>query len=358
MTDPNSPSHWDVLASDLGAKPPAKEAEPQPTSPPPSRPIPPKRSLPRTSRGSRLSAAPPGVANWDLIANELGVTPASQPVAPPVEAPVETKAAARSAPAGAEQERRTPPAPDRLPERAEDSPNFFDEPFDFEEPFDLLESSEAPAAVAPPKDSEEAEEPTGPAERHDRKRRRRRRSGRGSERRDSCGPGAPDAAEGRAAPPETESDREPTVEAVEETAVEKVRVETAEGEERRSRRHRSRRGKKRRPDDESAPALAGEPSKQETTAEHAPPRDKGAYEGEEGEEGIEDTSLDEDEQLDDDRPARVGFRGIPTWEEAVGLVITKNMEARSKRPNGGPSKGRGNRGPRDNRGPGDGRRRS
>ncbi len=62
--------------------------------------------------------------------------------------------------------------------------------------------------------------------------------------------------------------------------------------------------------------------------------------------------LDEDERLGGDRPARVGFRGIPTWEEAVGLVITKNMEARSKRSGGGPSKGRGDRGPRDNRGRG------
>ena len=71
----------------------------------------------------------------------------------------------------------------------------------------------------------------------------------------------------------------------------------------------------------------------------------------------EDTALDEDDQLDGDRPARVGFRGIPTWEEAVGLVITKNLEARSKRPNGGPPKGRGDRGGRDSRGRGNGKRR-
>ena len=33
-----------------------------------------------------------------------------------------------------------------------------------------------------------------------------------------------------------------------------------------------------------------------------------------------------------DRPARLGFRGIPTWEEAVGMLITKNLEARARRP--------------------------
>ena len=68
--------------------------------------------------------------------------------------------------------------------------------------------------------------------------------------------------------------------------------------------------------------------------------------------------LGDDEQAGDDRPARVGFRGIPTWEEAVGLVIAKNIEARSKRSGGGPAKGRGDRGPRDNRGRGNGKRRS
>ena len=71
----------------------------------------------------------------------------------------------------------------------------------------------------------------------------------------------------------------------------------------------------------------------------------------------EDTVLGDNEQAGDNR-RRVGFRGIPTWEEAVGLVITKNIEARSKRSGGGPAKGRGDRGPRDNRGRGNGKRRS
>ena len=56
----------------------------------------------------------------------------------------------------------------------------------------------------------------------------------------------------------------------------------------------------------------------------------------------------------DERPARIGFRGIPTWEEAVGLVITKrNLESRSKHhSSGGPAKGRNDRSGRDTRGRG------
>jgi hypothetical protein len=53
----------------------------------------------------------------------------------------------------------------------------------------------------------------------------------------------------------------------------------------------------------------------------------------------------EEADVEGQSPAeRHGFRGIPTWEETVGMLITKNMEARSRRPEGGSSYGRGNRG--------------
>ena len=64
----------------------------------------------------------------------------------------------------------------------------------------------------------------------------------------------------------------------------------------------------------------------------------------EGEEGTEDGRL-----------ARVGFRKIPAWEEVVGMLITKNLESRAKRPNGGAPRGRG--GQRNQRGNGGGGRR-
>lgn len=53
----------------------------------------------------------------------------------------------------------------------------------------------------------------------------------------------------------------------------------------------------------------------------------------------------DDEENDDFRPSH---RGIPTWSEAIGMIIDTNMEARARNPNPGPSsprgRSRGNRG--------------
>ncbi len=62
--------------------------------------------------------------------------------------------------------------------------------------------------------------------------------------------------------------------------------------------------------------------------------------------------LGEGDEEDGDRSVRLGFRGIPTWEEAIGLIVSKNLEARAKRPASGSHSGRGRRGPRDKRGQG------
>jgi hypothetical protein len=54
-----------------------------------------------------------------------------------------------------------------------------------------------------------------------------------------------------------------------------------------------------------------------------------------------------DEGEGNDQPARMGFKGIPTWEEVVGIMVTKNVESRSKLPSGGGQHhGRGQRGGR------------
>jgi hypothetical protein len=237
--------------------------------------------------------------------------------------------------------------PEMAPGRAEDSPNFFDESFDFEEPFDLLESSDAPAALPP---VEELEEP------RPRKRHRRRRSGRDSERPQSRAPSESEAA-GKLADqspaPRKESEPVSTIVAAEGIGVEELRDkethgEAAEGEERRPRHHRGRRGRKKRPSDELTPAVAGEAIAEQPAVGPAPSR--GRNKSKTAVVEAEDAEAGEDDGGDEDRPTKVGFRGIPTWDEAVGLLITKNLESRSKRPNGGPSKGRGNRsGPRDNR---------
>ena len=56
-----------------------------------------------------------------------------------------------------------------------------------------------------------------------------------------------------------------------------------------------------------------------------------------------DTETDSAEAKTDDeaKPAKTKHRSIPTWEEAVGLIIGGNIENRSKRSGGGSSRGRG-----------------
>jgi hypothetical protein len=51
--------------------------------------------------------------------------------------------------------------------------------------------------------------------------------------------------------------------------------------------------------------------------------------------------------------SKPGHRAIPTWEEAIGVIVTANLEARAKRPGGGSSRPRnGGRGATDQRRPG------
>lgn len=70
-----------------------------------------------------------------------------------------------------------------------------------------------------------------------------------------------------------------------------------------------------------------------------------------------DEDIDDEEGESDVVGAKAGFRNIPTWQEAVGIIVATNLESRAKRPgNGGSPRGRGGRGPRDNRGSGGGNR--
>ena len=55
---------------------------------------------------------------------------------------------------------------------------------------------------------------------------------------------------------------------------------------------------------------------------------------------------DEDDEDGDESP-RIGFRNIPTWQDAIGVMIAKNLESRSRNPGG--SRGPGGRGGRGER---------
>jgi ribonuclease E len=300
-----------------------------------------------------------------------------------------------AAPPVAEQARRGA----RAPEAPEESPNFFDERFDFEEPFDLLESAEAAESVEPAEAAESAEalptadEPTaetgGPRSKRPRRRRRRRRGG--GEHREGRDANAP-AGEDRSAEIEPtlageELPQELVASEAETEAIsgERPDVEGEAGEpaERRPKRRRSRRGRKRRSGEtaEAADKPAETPSElaaddlsevhlEAAEADVAADEDFGLADGgfgatDEGfgaaDEGLasadEGLELEEGDEGDDQRSPRLGFRGIPTWEEAVGLIVNKNIETRAKRPNGGAQHGRGHRGPRDNRGGRGGKRR-
>jgi hypothetical protein len=235
-------------------------------------------------------------------------------------------------------ERRPPP-----PELPEESPNFFDERFDFEEPFDLLESTEPPVATT--ETSGDAEESTEKRPRR-RRRRRGRGRGRGGEQRDSADrePVAREEREEREECEESDQEPEGPVEAI----GEERSSEDGESPDGRSRRRRPRRGRHRR-DRESAPTAAGEPAEpREPSHEPSRLRDDEPLDADLfADDGLE---LGEDEQAESDQPARLGFRGIPPWDEVVGLLIDKNIEAHAKRPAGSHHGRGGNRGPRDNRG--------
>ena len=350
MTDSNSPNHWDLLASNLGATPPAEESE-KPQAPSASQPGPAAKPAVRAPRPNQ-PGAPPRRTDWDVLANELGIAPAPQAAVPPPRAPTAPSVAAARAPVAPEQSRAAAvPA-----EAPEESPNFFDERFDFDEPFDFLESTEPrPAASAEPV-VESASGVAEPTEERPRSRRSRRGRGRRGDRDSRERPAA--AATGLSATehgstlPLAEKGEHELAAAEGEAVADATTSEastTEQAESRRPRRRRGRRGKKRR-DTETAATPAGELADESSITQSTGPADAASDQSDELAEDVEE--LGEGEEGDGERPARFGFRGIPTWEQAVGLLVERNLEARAKRPAGGAHHGRSNRGPRDSRGRG------
>jgi len=199
------------------------------------------------------------------------------------------------------------------------------------------------------------EEPPGEAteegERKPGRRRRRRRRGRGR-----SGERAPEA------PRETETwdvESRPARESVDDDiadqeiddsdetdgpAVAEREAAPREGEEeragrpRRRRRRRGRRGGEAR--EPSAPAT-GE-SRQEREPEDLDDDIVPAYAGRRSE------SFDDEEDDDDDLDLKAHHRGIPTWDDAIGMIVNTNMESRARNP-------AGSSGPRGRRGRGHGR---
>jgi hypothetical protein len=206
------------------------------------------------------------------------------------------------------------------------------------------------AATSGEKSSAEEEERRGRG-------RRRRRRGRGRGRDE-----APSSEAQPAASDQEQASEEPGTEGGFGAGLEMEPAESAEGEpseeDRGERRphDRGRRGRHRRREESFEPAeeTAGEESPEfaesdEDETVHAGVEEPGDFEA--------DDEFDEGE--DGGESPRIGFRNIPTWHDAIGVMIEKNMESRARNPGGprgpggrgrgGRDRGRGGRGGRDRR---------
>jgi hypothetical protein len=399
MSTENQPSHWDLLATEIGAEVQSEASQQPRTAPPPPTKKRERAAAPRTA---------PADTNWGQIAGELGLeVPAEEP--PPTR-PVTaartsvssgdqaTRLPREAAPRDAAQEgagggepprrdrerrdRGRPPRHDRgRGDRRRDEARLGNDRRDdsaVEESRGTRDAEEVridESEAEPTHDVRERveHEPTDrePGEREDhggrrRRRRRGRRGGRSEERdvRSRRGDGAGDRAapaaeshedfeaagddeEGIAFADEGDfADAAPPSAEAPSTVRERDR-ESGEGEPRRKRRRR-RRGRNRagdkRPageDRERAAAVANDDDDDEDEFDEVdrPASDSLRAVADEEQESSDDRD-DDDEPIDRD-----SHRSITTWEDAVGLIIAGNMEARARNPStGSSSRGRGGRG--------------
>jgi hypothetical protein len=330
MSDSKQTDHWDLLASVLGAEPQKKEpAAPQAEERTPEiaediiideivedmvRDADVKAS--QAEPAIEPAAAPPArpVSNWDALAMELGIEVKPEPTPPP--APVQVFVPRDTVNKGAvraEMPRETP-----RPANAEFGKHI--EPFGVSEPLSADESQEH-------------------GEKKSRHRRRRRRKGKDKERSiDEMKKPSIDSL-GYVPLEEDLTLPEASLENSEESGVE-IEGESKEGEsEKQHSKHRhSRRGsRKRRKKGSESDGERGEDAKKAGLDEHA----KKDVSSETPQEFAgEEENADEEYEDRGQRGAKPGFRAIPTWEEAVGCIVTKNMESRPRRQGGGPPRSR------------------
>ena len=352
MSEPGRSDHWDLLASELGAESTSEEVEKGPASaaerPDATLPPPP----PEATVGERLSEERPARArrpapNWDAVASALGLTPE----------PETEEAASGGGPAErvlGEAARKGPGEEAEAGEAAEGPlgvggwpRSMFDRPG--------AKGREAPARPAeePAEMAEEsswiAEEPAGVGEgraevTEERKPARRRRKRRRK-------PREP----GRIAGEQRDAEK---ADQVSEAAVEEPEEREAAGDEGQPEKGRSRRGRKRAAprkkrkrisiaDEAAADQPEEAPTKPDiTAAKVGKPTEIEVEEGEAEEDETEEDETEEGEAEEGARSSKAGHRAIPTWEEAVGMIISTNLEARARNPSTGFSRSRGKgRGP-------------
>jgi hypothetical protein len=330
MTEPNSTDHWAALAGDLGAKvPPAPEKPQAPDSaeaplqasaPPP--PI--FKPAGKAVRPEKRPARPPA---WDALAGDLGIEMPPQPAEPP--------------PRKFEAVRPSPAAPIPQEEGSYRSPRA---------PFPQGGGNLAPAEMAAEIEAEltawDDVDPTATEP----------RSFEPQEALDVMDETSEDFDEGFSG----------------EAAVPSSEAAPAESEERHGRRRR-RRGRGRNRDAvESAEVRSTDPDEEQPAADEAAAEyfdedsdiERPAFgDGDEGDSEAVDADADAEESDDfgdDDEDGgespRIGFRNIPTWHDAIGVMIAKNMESRARNPSGPRGPGGRGHGGRGGRGPGRGGR--
>ena len=384
MTDPGKSNHWDLLAAELGAEPAPSEAERRQVEPDEeaTRPKPQtggSASTPKATRAKVSSKPRRPSTDWSSLAQQLGIDGEQQPpqgAAPeaesecPAEA-VQTPPKATKAPAGpppalgefSEDARLGSPLPEvGWTEAAVVSTNPQAE---LVEPpmarFGAIVESTRTNLVAVRTEPEvpairgESAEASG--ERQEKKSGRKRRKRRSKPQR----PVSQQPAEATAGASEVEGEDLSLSGQPDGAAVAFPPAVEEESQERSKRRRRRRSSAKKkdpsRPkdkDEESAeparaPKLEAEPSASKSLLEVGERSAKPKSDDPTAESSAEKKSKRDKAP----QPDGLGHRAIPSWEEAIGLVIAANMEARAKKPGGGSSsrsRGGRNRAGRDRSG--------
>jgi hypothetical protein len=336
--------HWQSLLSQLGAEPqtpPARPARKQATEEPrrtaaAPRVVPPATDWTQVAKQLGVASAEPLAsevlkrrisddAQWVEAVREAAEAVALEPekARPARERPRdESLTQERSTEARLTEERRAETRPAReTPAGGESAPHPPAPSGGFGKGIFEAEPAEPLSAEAAPGWLEEVEEQP-----QDRPRRRRRRGRSKPGGRESVEEGAPaEAIADKATEP-----RESAEDAL-----------TSQPEERprRRRRRRGRRDDVDRPRREEAPLPATDDSQDEEALDETV--DVLAADNNQPHESAEKVAADDEDQPRDEAE----HRNIPSWEEAIGVIIGKNMEARQKSPGGyrprGRSRGRG-----------------
>lgn len=338
MSEP-TPNHWAELGSTLGASPPPpEEKEPVDESAPQ---VPPAETAPiRPQRHDRPK--PPvkrtAAADWSKLASELGAEVVEVvEVEPAAEAEPVDAGPAAAPPVESEVLALPPVEPDETASVLTDE--------------GMMLTSWAPESDEDlPSQAVEAE-PDAEAKKSGKRRRKRRRRTRKPDET------APDLASDDDTDLEFD-DLSETGEVASGADDEAPADASAAGEadaprKSRRRRRRSGRGKKESQRDAAAEGEAGRSI--DALGEEQPLDEAivvGSFEDESTD--LEDTEFDgEQTATRETRREKPSHRGIPTWREAVDIVISANLEARAKRPNGRSSRQRSGHRPPQRENPGE-----